>query len=152
MLLFRLDVYIHDYLLKRKLHASAKAFMTEGKVASDPVGNIFYVQIKVWFPRKYILCFISFWTGLAQYFEYAAIDAPGGFLFEWWSVFWDIFIARTNEKHSEAAASYIEVCITFQIIAGATRFYKFILPFNLLEKSIREMRGEFIWIWHCVDF
>lgn len=38
-----------------------------------------------------------------------AIDAPGGFLFEWWSVFWDIFIARTNEKHSDAAASYIEV-------------------------------------------
>ncbi|GLT24969.1 hypothetical protein SLA2020_001280 [Shorea laevis] len=69
-----LDVYIHDYLLKRKLHASAKAFMTEGKVATDPV----------------------------------AIDAPGGFLFEWWSVFWDIFIARTNAKHSEAAAAYIE--------------------------------------------
>ncbi|KAL5996983.1 hypothetical protein ACLOJK_007909 [Asimina triloba] len=36
------------------------------------------------------------------------IDAPGGFLFEWWSVFWDIFIARTNEKHSEVAAAYIE--------------------------------------------
>ncbi|KAH9622603.1 hypothetical protein KSS87_021570 [Heliosperma pusillum] len=69
-----LDVYIHDYLLKRKLHNSAKAFMEEGKVATDPV----------------------------------AIDAPGGFLFEWWSVFWDIFIARTNEKHSEAAAAYIE--------------------------------------------
>ncbi|XP_024981908.1 transcriptional corepressor LEUNIG_HOMOLOG-like isoform X1 [Cynara cardunculus var. scolymus] len=69
-----LDVYIHDYLLKRKMHASAKAFMTEGKVATDPV----------------------------------AIDAPGGFLLEWWSVFWDIFIARTNEKHSEAAAAYIE--------------------------------------------
>lgn len=69
-----LDVYIHDYLLKRKLHASAKAFMTEGKVATDPV----------------------------------AIDAPGGFLFEWWSVFWDIFIARTNANHSEAAAAYIE--------------------------------------------
>lgn len=41
----------------------------------------------------------------------AAIDAPGGFLFEWWSVFWDIFIARTNEKHSEVAASYIEVSL-----------------------------------------
>ena len=24
-------------------------------------------------------------------------------------MFWDIFIARTNEKHSEAAAAYIEV-------------------------------------------
>eukprot|EP00245_Coleochaete_scutata_P005445 TRINITY_DN1898_c0_g1_i1.p1 TRINITY_DN1898_c0_g1~~TRINITY_DN1898_c0_g1_i1.p1 ORF type:complete len:962 (+),score=206.18 TRINITY_DN1898_c0_g1_i1:183-3068(+) len=69
-----LDVYIYDYLLKRNLSASAKAFQTEGKVSSDPV----------------------------------AIDAPGGFLFEWWSVFWDIFIARTNEKHSEVAASYIE--------------------------------------------
>nr|XP_043636344.1 transcriptional corepressor LEUNIG_HOMOLOG-like isoform X2 [Erigeron canadensis] len=69
-----LDVYIHDYLLKRKMHASAKTFMTEGKVATDPV----------------------------------AIDAPGGFLLEWWSVFWDIFISRTNEKHSESAASYIE--------------------------------------------
>ncbi|KAI4335796.1 hypothetical protein L6164_014406 [Bauhinia variegata] len=37
-----------------------------------------------------------------------AIDAPGSFLFEWWSVFWDIFIARTDEKHSEAATSYIK--------------------------------------------
>ena len=42
-------------------------------------------------------------------FLFVAIDAPGGFLFEWWSVFWDIFIARTNEKHSDVAASYIEV-------------------------------------------
>ncbi|KAI4369457.1 hypothetical protein MLD38_017894 [Melastoma candidum] len=70
-----LDVYIYDYLMKRKLVATAKSFMNEGKVSPDPV----------------------------------AIDAPGGFLFEWWSVFWDIFIARTNEKHSEAAAAYIEV-------------------------------------------
>ena len=37
----RLDVYIHDYLLKRKLHNSAKTFMTEGKVATDPVGNTY---------------------------------------------------------------------------------------------------------------
>ncbi|KAM3245070.1 hypothetical protein ACQJBY_056413 [Aegilops geniculata] len=69
-----LDVYIYDYLLKRNLQTTAKAFMAEGKVAADPV----------------------------------AIDAPGGFLFEWWSVFWDIFIARTNEKHSEVAAAYLE--------------------------------------------
>eukprot|EP00268_Persea_americana_P050406 TRINITY_DN547_c0_g1_i6.p1 TRINITY_DN547_c0_g1~~TRINITY_DN547_c0_g1_i6.p1 ORF type:complete len:873 (+),score=200.00 TRINITY_DN547_c0_g1_i6:272-2890(+) len=69
-----LDVYIYDYLVKRNLHNTAKAFQAEGKVSSDPV----------------------------------AIDAPGGFLFEWWSVFWDIFIARTNEKHSDVAASYIE--------------------------------------------
>lgn len=58
--LFRLDVYIHDYLLKRKLHASAKAFMTEGKVATDPVGNIFTDQIKVQFPCVDIRYFIIF--------------------------------------------------------------------------------------------
>ncbi|XP_062213119.1 transcriptional corepressor LEUNIG_HOMOLOG-like isoform X2 [Phragmites australis] len=52
-----LDVYIYDYLVKRNLQATAKAFITEGEVATDPV----------------------------------AIDAPGGFLFEWWSIFWDIF-------------------------------------------------------------
>ncbi|KAG4944163.1 hypothetical protein JHK85_048809 [Glycine max] len=79
---FWLDVYIHDYLVKRDLKASAQAFQAEGKVSSDPV----------------------------------AIDAPGGFLFEWWSVFWDIFIARTNEKHSEVAASYIEQRFGDQIL------------------------------------
>lgn len=36
----RLDVYIYDYLMKRKLHASAKAFQAEGKVSTDPVGRI----------------------------------------------------------------------------------------------------------------
>lgn len=49
MLVFRLDVYIYDYLLKRNLQATAKTFMTEGKVANDPVGNVFIDQIKVWF-------------------------------------------------------------------------------------------------------
>lgn len=41
----RLDVYIYDYLLKRNLHASAKAFMTEGKVAADPVGKKFLLTL-----------------------------------------------------------------------------------------------------------
>ncbi|GJN37314.1 hypothetical protein PR202_gb26252 [Eleusine coracana subsp. coracana] len=70
-----LDSYIYDYLLKRDLQNTAKAFQAEAHVSSEPV----------------------------------SIDAPGGFLFEWWSVFWDIFIARTNDnKHSDVAASYVE--------------------------------------------
>ncbi|KAF3792625.1 Transcriptional corepressor LEUNIG-like protein [Nymphaea thermarum] len=36
------------------------------------------------------------------------IDAPAGFLCEWWSVFWDIFLARTNAKCSDAAAAYLK--------------------------------------------
>jgi hypothetical protein len=35
----RLDVYIYDYLMKKKLHNTAKSFMTEGKVSPDPVGE-----------------------------------------------------------------------------------------------------------------
>lgn len=37
---YRLDVYIHDYLVKRDLKASAQAFQAEGKVSSDPVGKL----------------------------------------------------------------------------------------------------------------
>jgi LisH len=45
-----LDVYIYDYLLKRNLQTTAKAFMSEGKVAADPVGKyIFYSFSLVWF-------------------------------------------------------------------------------------------------------
>lgn len=39
-LMCRLDVYIYDYLIKRNLQASAKAFLNEGKVSSDPVGTL----------------------------------------------------------------------------------------------------------------
>lgn len=59
-----------------------------------------------------------------------AIDAPGGFLFEWWSVFWDIFIARTNEKHSDVAASYIEVCILTFFIYFFLYAYIFLIAFD----------------------
>lgn len=32
-------MYIYDYLIKRKLNATAKAFQAEGKVSADPVGR-----------------------------------------------------------------------------------------------------------------
>lgn len=63
----------------------------------------------------------------------SAIDAPGGFLFEWWSVFWDIFIARTNEKHSEVAASYIEVGLA----SNLSIFIYLIVSLMLHEYTIR---------------
>lgn len=99
--------------MKRNLQATAKAFQSEGKVSSDPVGMCFSASLAI-----YVLVFATFpfkhfvrenYCSLFRLCFLAAIDAPGGFLFEWWSVFWDIFIARTNEKHSDVAASYIEV-------------------------------------------
>lgn len=38
----RLDVYIYDYLMKRKLHNTAKSFQAEGQVSTDPVGKNSY--------------------------------------------------------------------------------------------------------------
>jgi hypothetical protein len=67
--------------VKRNLQATAKAFIAEGKVATDPV----------------------------------AIDAPGGFLFEWWSIFWDIFHSSTAKASSSAGAPppHLDVCYPF---------------------------------------
>ncbi|WMV29522.1 hypothetical protein MTR67_022907 [Solanum verrucosum] len=67
-----LDVYIHDYLKKRKYGASARTFQAEAQLLTNR----------------------------------AAIDAPGGFLLEWWLVFWDIFIARFKTPLSSTTASY----------------------------------------------
>ncbi|KAF8393300.1 hypothetical protein HHK36_021541 [Tetracentron sinense] len=107
----RLDVYIYDYLVKRNLQASAKAFQAEGKVSSDPVGKITQTERDAIYLFNFGISGLPILIGseVLDLLGFPAIDAPGGFLFEWWSVFWDIFIARTNEKHSEVAASYIQV-------------------------------------------
>ncbi|KAJ3196850.1 hypothetical protein HK101_007464 [Irineochytrium annulatum] len=38
------------------------------------------------------------------------IDAPEGFLYEWWTVFWDIFSARANSQNggTQQATAYVE--------------------------------------------
>nr|XP_016495026.1 PREDICTED: transcriptional corepressor LEUNIG-like isoform X4 [Nicotiana tabacum] len=67
-----LDIYIHDYLVKRKLGASARTFKAEAQVVTNRT----------------------------------AIDAPAGFLLEWWSVFWDVFIVRFKSPVSSTTGSY----------------------------------------------
>ncbi|WJX95711.1 hypothetical protein P8452_76996 [Trifolium repens] len=68
-----LDAYIYDYLMKRELYETAKAFHDEGAVETDVV-----------------------------------IDAPGGFLYEWWTVFWELFMAKQGLSNSEPALSYLQ--------------------------------------------
>jgi hypothetical protein len=36
------------------------------------------------------------------------IDAPGGFLYEWWVIFWDIFTAKHNRSTNKDAMAYVE--------------------------------------------
>lgn len=158
----RLDVYIYDYLLKRNLHASAKAFQAEGKVSTDPVGKNMVIMLK-WRDLLHIASSYPNWFFFFFCLDCTfipAIDAPGGFLFEWWSVFWDIFIARTNEKHSEAAASYIEVIIWFLrvlicisiYVCGCTFYFCFweirgrnCCIFYLVKTECCTLLGELSW-------
>lgn len=110
----RLDVYIHDYFVKRNLHATARAFQAESRVPRDTVGKIRSKQIS----RKIVIFFHSlvFSSLMVFFFDialvcllFSAIDSPGGFLMEWWSVFWDIFVARANKKNSDSTASQVGV-------------------------------------------
>lgn len=134
----RLDVYIYDYFVKRNLQATAKAFQAEGKVSSDPVGE--------WWtcPQLNFLSCSGFLLHIILVLHvFSAIDAPGGFLFEWWSVFWDIFIARTNEKHSDVAASYIEASFkgcSYSILHFALCDYLHRLDFYLCVKIASKLR------------
>ncbi|KAL8189643.1 hypothetical protein R6Q57_029209 [Mikania cordata] len=68
-----LDIYILDYLTKRKLNASKKVFGEEAKVPVNYHGFKLYDSFD---------CYAI------------VIDAPRGFLFEWWAVFWDVFVSR----------------------------------------------------------
>ena len=58
------------------------------------------------------------WHGAARAFAhdaklapdfYVPIDAPEGFLFEWWTVFWDIFDANHSKNGSKQATIYLDV-------------------------------------------
>ena len=37
------------------------------------------------------------------------INARDGFLYEWWTVFWDIFSARANRTGSQDALAYVDI-------------------------------------------
>lgn len=110
------------------------------------------------------LCLIILLTWQIFLTIFTAIDAPGGFLFEWWSVFWDIFIARTNDKHSDVAASYIEVgikyftlsCLIGRLSLGMCRSYPEVMPLYFLQHTLyNNLREYAFWLaihletWEC---
>ena len=51
-------------------------------------------------------------------------------------MFWDIFIARTNEKHSESAAAYIEVIKTCLLR------YLFFLHFRMNYLQVQQIKAR----------
>jgi hypothetical protein len=62
---YRLDQYLYDYFIKRKLHKTAAIFREQANVAAKPVGMrvLFFLAYPLFF---YCLSsfFISFWAFL----------------------------------------------------------------------------------------
>ncbi|GMM31331.1 hypothetical protein DAMA08_040760 [Martiniozyma asiatica (nom. inval.)] len=87
-----LNAYIYDFLLKSGLKASATAFFQEAEIP------LAHNDDKL--PHK------SF-SELPQC--QMTMDAPHGFIYEWWQIFWDVFNARTQRGGSASASRYYQL-------------------------------------------
>lgn len=110
-----LNAYVYDFLIKSKLPQTAKIFVNEAEIPSIPshlspnnnggggsnsnsphstrnspqVNNISNPSTpNPNLPKDHNLPNLS-----------VAIDAPQGFLFEWWEIFWDVFQAKNNHSN-----------------------------------------------------
>ncbi|CDK24644.1 unnamed protein product [Kuraishia capsulata CBS 1993] len=95
-----LNAYVYDFLIKSGLPNTAKAFFQEADVpvvqnqddkangsrSNSPKGGISEVPPLM-----------------------MSMDAPQGFLYEWWQIFWDVFNARTHRGGSANAHQYFQL-------------------------------------------
>jgi hypothetical protein len=86
-----LDLYIVDYLSKRNLSLSAQSLLAETGLIEGQKAK----DLKV------------------------PIDARQGLLYEWWTVFWELFTAKNNDGGKPDARVYVDV--SFEILAGVLR-------------------------------
>ncbi|XP_027338133.1 transcriptional corepressor LEUNIG-like [Abrus precatorius] len=77
-----LQLYLHDYMIKKGMHSAAKIFKKEAHVPNNPVDMKFLDSV---------------------------IDSPDGFLHEWWSIFYDVFTSRQGEDKETGSGSSSKV-------------------------------------------
>ncbi|ONH66970.1 Transcriptional activator FLO8 [Cyberlindnera fabianii] len=75
-----LNAYVYDFLIKSSLSRTAQSFIKEADI---PTGASTAKAVKRP-PQKDLLPLAI------------SLDAPQGFLYEWWQIFWDVFNARTH--------------------------------------------------------
>jgi len=93
-----LNAYVYDFLIKSSLPQTASTFIKEADVPTDNSNN---KTIKTPPQRELLPLAIS-------------MDAPQGFLYEWWQIFWDVFNARTHRGGSENAQHYYHLQLVRQ--------------------------------------
>ncbi|ODV95330.1 hypothetical protein PACTADRAFT_68511, partial [Pachysolen tannophilus NRRL Y-2460] len=87
-----LNAYIYDFLIKSGLSSTAKAFYQEAEIPTT-ANNLSSIKRNNSLDNDL--------PPLAM-----SMDAPQGFLYEWWQIFWDVFNARTHRGGSAAAQQY----------------------------------------------
>jgi hypothetical protein len=99
-----LNAYVYDFLVKSRLPQTARIFVREAEVPVAPADPHVGGDSPLW-PSSY------------QQFQKdhnlpklaMAMDAPQGFLFEWWQVFWDVFNARNQRSLLPFATQFYQL-------------------------------------------
>ncbi|KAF8002321.1 hypothetical protein HF325_003286 [Metschnikowia pulcherrima] len=116
-----LNAYVYEYLLKSTLPETAKQFVAEADVPSISAGQALARTSPLLMNRPENSVFnkdngsamLSGGTPLAvaQLAEEhnlpglaLSMEAPQGFLYEWWQVYWDVHQAKNNRNRSSAMA------------------------------------------------
>lgn len=123
-----LNQYIFDFLSKSSLKNTAAAFAQDAQLNRDTndkqLGGNNYKEKT---------------PGQSPMLE--VVDAPQGFLFEWWQIFWDIFNTSSSRGGSESAQQYYQLVLQEQ---RQEQIYRSLAVHAARLQHDAERRGEFV--------
>lgn len=117
-----LNAYVYDFLIKSRLPQTARIFVNEAEVpsvqnSSSSSNNNSPHQMATGNPQGASNVSTPHTASAnSQQFQKEnnlpclalAMEAPQGFLFEWWLVFWDVMQAKNNKGGSQLATQYYQ--------------------------------------------
>ncbi|RVW56636.1 hypothetical protein CK203_075159 [Vitis vinifera] len=103
------EYYLYDYFVKNNMGETAEIFRREANLNFDPTRpprNIFFSLSLGFYSVLRVVDAFLHERGLFS----SAVDAPDGFLHEWWVIFYDMFRSRkvVNEEPDEGSSVVTE--------------------------------------------
>lgn len=96
-----LNAYVYDFLVKSRLPQTAKIFVNEADIPSiteSPSNDSITSPNTTQYHKDNDLPLLK-----------VSMNAPQGFLFEWWLVFWDVYQAKNTNGNSSMASQYYQL-------------------------------------------
>lgn len=118
-----LNAYVYDFLIKSRLPQTARIFVNEAEVPTVQNGLLSLLNKNLpQINNPAVSNTLPATPNSYQQFQkdnnlpnlLMAMDAPQGFLFEWWQVFWDVFQAKNNKGTSQFAMQYYQLQVMKQ--------------------------------------